>query len=70
MKVKSTTAKFIEKARLVHDNMYDYSKVNYQGSKVKIIIICKIHGEFTQTPANHLNGNGCPKCVTKKNYRT
>ena len=32
----------------------------------KICIICPIHGEFWQTPANHLRGQGCPKCNSSK----
>lgn len=53
---------FIEKAREVHGDKYDYSKVNYQGSKTKVTIICHQHGEFEQTPYRHLRGQGCPKC--------
>ena len=46
----------------VHGITYDYSKVVYTTSKVKVDIICKIHGVFTQTPSNHKRGVGCPKC--------
>ncbi len=53
---------FIEKAIKIHKNTYDYSKVNYINWKTKIIIICKLHGEFYQTPNNHLNGSICRKC--------
>lgn len=56
---------FIEKARAIHGNKYDYSKVNYINSGTKVIIICPKHGEFQQTPQNHLNGQGCPKCNGK-----
>ena len=57
-----TTADFVEKANLRHNNLYDYSKVEYNLSRDKIIIICKIHGEFLQKPNDHLNGCGCQKC--------
>ena len=57
-----TTESFILKAREVHGDKYDYSKVNYTKSGEKVCIICPIHGEFWQTPKNHLGGNGCPKC--------
>lgn len=60
---KLTTEQFIEKAKKVHGNKYDYSKVEYEHSKKDVIIICPIHGEFRQRPNNHLNGQGCPKCV-------
>ena len=63
---KKTTIEFIEDAKRVHGNKYDYSKVNYIDSKTKICIICSEHGEFWQLPSAHLNGQGCPKC---KKYR-
>ena len=57
---------FIEKAKNIHKDKYDYSRVEYIDSKTKICIICPKHGEFWQTPANHLKGCGCPKCSFKK----
>ena len=57
-----TTQLFIEKARKVHGSKYDYSKVEYVRSSDKIIIICPKHGEFKQSPGNHLAGKGCKKC--------
>ncbi len=57
-----TTEKFIKDAILVHGDKYDYSKVDYSNSKKKVIIICKKHGEFLQSPNLHLKGNGCPIC--------
>ena len=54
---------FIIKANLIHFNEYDYSKSEYINAQTKIIIICKIHGEFTQTPNNHLNNRKCPLCA-------
>ena len=56
---------FINKAKIVHGDKYDYSKVNYIKSHEKVCIICPEHGEFWQKPNNHLNGYGCPKCGTK-----
>ena len=58
----STKEQFIEKARKIHGNKYDYSKVEYINAKTKVCIICPIHGEFWQTPNDHLMGHGCPKC--------
>lgn len=43
---KLTTEEFIERARKIHGNKYDYSKVNYVNAKTKVCIICPIHGEF------------------------
>ena len=37
---------FIKKAIRVHGNKYDYSKIEYVKNSIKIIIICKEHGEF------------------------
>ena len=53
---------FIERANIIHNNKYDYSKSKYINAKTKIIIICPIHGEFNQTPASHLQGIGCRLC--------
>jgi len=57
---------FIEKANNIHNNIYDYSKVVYTNNHTKIIIGCKTHGDFQQTPASHLKSNGCPICKSSK----
>ena len=57
---------FIDKARKVHGDKYDYSKVEYVNNRTKISIICPMHGEFLQTPNAHLNGHGCQKCKIEK----
>ncbi len=57
-----TTEKFIKKAELIHNRKYDYSKVTYKHSKIKVVVICPEHGEFTQLPSMHLLGTGCPNC--------
>ena len=57
---------FISKARTIHGDKYDYSKINYINAKTKVCIICPEHGEFWQTPTNHLSGYGCPECKKKK----
>ncbi len=56
------TAYFIEKAREIHGDKYDYFKVNYKDSKTKVCITCPKHGEFWQTPQEHLQNKGCQKC--------
>ena len=53
---------FIQKARQLHNNKYDYSKVKYKNNYTKVILSCSIHGEFKQTPNSHLSGHGCPLC--------
>ena len=57
-----TTEEWIENARNVHGDKYDYSKVKYVGTHTKVCIICPIHGGFEQTPHNHLEGQSCPTC--------
>jgi hypothetical protein len=58
---------FIEKARTIHGDKYDYSKVEYINSHTKVCIICPEHGEFWQTPNKYLSGNECPECNDRKN---
>ena len=66
-KLKWGTEDFIKRAREVHGNKYDYSKVDYQGGSVPVTIICPEHGlEFEQTPGNHLRGAGCRICANER----
>lgn len=57
---------WIERAKRIHQNKYDYSKVAYVNNHTPISIICPIHGEFIQTPANHIKGQGCTICGMRK----
>ena len=57
-----TTEEFIKKSNIIHDNYYLYTKTKYVHSKSPVIITCPKHGDFTQLPNNHLNGQGCPMC--------
>lgn len=63
---KLTTAEFIDKAHIIHHNIYNYSKSVYIVASVKIEIICNIHGSFWQAPNDHLKGRGCPSCFGNK----
>jgi hypothetical protein len=65
-RMKKTQEEFIENANNLHENKFDYSKVNYIKSNIKVNIICKKHGEFLQSPNNHLIGAGCPVCNESK----
>lgn len=61
---KLTSEYFVQKAREFHgENTYDYSKVDYLNSRTKVKIVCPEHGDFEQTPNNHMKGNGCPGCA-------
>lgn len=54
---------FIKEAKIIHNNKYGYNLVKYKRGDIKVIIICKKHGEFLQSPDSHLQGSGCPKCT-------
>lgn len=64
-KQRADTAEFIKKATLIHGDRYDYSRINYQLSRIKVEVVCKSHGPFFCTPNNHLRGKGCPVCAGK-----
>lgn len=61
-----TTEQFIDIAREVHGDKYNYSKVEYINMTTNVTIICPIHGEFEQNPHGHLRGQGCPICKSSK----
>jgi len=62
MPAKKTTKEFISEAKKIFGTKYDYSKVVYKNSSVKVIIICPEHGEFLKAPQKHLKGQGCRIC--------
>lgn len=58
-----STEEFIEKAKEVHGDIYDYSLSNYTKMSDLLKIICKEHGEFLQSPSNHItHSEGCFEC--------
>ena len=59
---KSTLEEFIIKAKIVHGEKYDYSKSKYIGGHIKMRIACHEHGQFFQSPSNHLSNHGCYEC--------
>lgn len=61
----SNTEKFVEKAKNIHRNKYNYSEVDYKKSNIKVKIICDCGEKFYQTPNNHLKGRGCTVCKYK-----
>ena len=61
---------FIKKSIIIHNGKYDYSMVEYINTNTKVSIICSKHGVFKQTPKNHINNHGCPKCALEyKSYK-
>jgi hypothetical protein len=68
MATRLTTEQFIERSKKIHGDKYDYSKVEYISSFLKVVIICPVHGEFEQAPNNHINCcSGCLKCANVDN---
>ena len=63
---KITTEEFVERAKEVHGDKYDYSKANYTSIRGEVEIVCKEHGSFMQSAQAHMNGHGCRKCGSKK----
>lgn len=58
-----TKQEFVDLANVIHNNKYIYDNADYKSAHIKVIITCPRHGNFTQTPNNHLyNKNGCPSC--------
>lgn len=70
MPAKLTGKEFIRRSKEIHGNRYGYSKVEYTFYKSKVVIVCKKHGDFLQTPDNHMGGNNCPKCSGVKSRST
>ena len=50
----------------MHNTKYDYSKVQYEKSSLKVIITILTHGGFYQTPNSHLKPSGCKECINMK----
>ena len=57
---------FVNEARKIHGDKYDYSKTVYKGAEEDLCINCPTHGDFWQTPHNHLKGHGCSECMAEK----
>jgi len=70
MKIKNSRKKFFDEAPTMHNNYYDYSKVEFNGVCEKITIICPEHGDFIQIARSHLKGYGCEKCGIEKIKQT
>ena len=67
LKYSYNNDEFIEKAKEIHGDKYNYNKINYINNYTKIEIECPIHGVFNQIPTNHLSGKGCEICSIPKN---
>lgn len=59
MKTKETViTEFVE----LWGDRFDYSKVEYLGTNVKVTLVCKKHGDFRLFPYQHKAGTGCYQC--------
>ena len=65
-KNRLTQDEFIERAKKLYGDKYDYSKVEYKNFATPVIIICKKHGEFKVKPGRFLEGHSCKKCGIEK----
>jgi very-short-patch-repair endonuclease/phage FluMu protein Com len=61
-KYSTNPEQFIQQSNAVHRTKYSYTNIQYRNTHEKIAITCKNHGDFFQTPLNHLQGAGCPRC--------
>lgn len=59
---KMTFEMFIKRAKEIHDEKYDYSKVVWIDKFTEVTITCPIHGDFRQIPKYHLYQHGCKEC--------
>jgi len=66
-KMQKAGSTFADRSTLIHREKYDYSEVRYKGKESPVTIICPVHGKFDQTPAKHLQGNGCQQCAIELN---
>jgi hypothetical protein len=64
--VRKTTDEFIQDARRVHGNKYEYSEVRYVTALTCVDITCVAHGPFRQRPNDHLSGKGCRRCAFER----
>lgn len=65
-----TTHYFIEKARKLYGDRYDYSETIYTRTQGKVKIRCHKHGVFEQRASSHLQGNGCLQCHNESKSNT
>jgi len=67
-KIKMLPSEMLEKANEIHNNKFDYSKVEYKNRLEKVEIVCPTHGSFFQNMKYHLSGAGCLQCARDKQH--
>jgi uncharacterized C2H2 Zn-finger protein/protein-arginine kinase activator protein McsA len=68
-KMKLDINTFIERSKIIHDNIYNYDRVEYVNNYTPVKILCPVHGVFEQTPKNHMMGVGCYHCIDEKKLK-
>ena len=69
MQQREASKKFIENAKKIHGNRYDYSQVDYVTNTTSVKLICPDHGEFWVYPASHTSEakkTKCPECKAEE----
>jgi len=62
-KKRLSSAEVLRRFRKIWGHRWDYHAVHYCDMRHPVIITCKLHGPFTQSPMNHLKGYcGCNEC--------
>ena len=63
MPTKKTFLDFINSAKSIYGDKYDYSNVIYKNTSTKVEIICPKHGSFFKTPSKFINAKqSCKEC--------
>ena len=61
-----TKDEFVHRAKIIHDDKYEYYDSSFISLGKNITITCREHGDFVMLASNHLAGQGCPKCARTK----
>jgi hypothetical protein len=59
---KNSEEDIVNRFKETHGDKYIYDNFVYNGFHTNSIMKCKEHGDFLQSPANHIKGHGCPNC--------
>ena len=64
MPAKLTTQQFINRAKELWGEKFDYTNTHYVDMKTPVRVICDVHDEITVHPGAHLRrgGTGCKQC--------
>lgn len=67
---KLTTEQFVDRARKIHNNLYTYDSLEYEGMEKVVQVTCRIHGNYWQRASDHVRGFGCSDCSGKRRLTT